>query len=85
MPKYWPELDLIRKYQEAFVNRVLSFSLNYGNVLYCMDNETSTPPEWGKYWIRHIRESASRKDVEVYLTDMFDEFYQPQSLRSAKK
>lgn len=79
MPKYQPKLDLIRKYQEAFVDHLLSFSLKYGNVLYCMDNETSTPPEWGKYWIRYIRQSAARQGVEIYLTDMFDEFYQPQS------
>jgi hypothetical protein len=76
MPLYRPELDLVRKYQEKFVGKLLSHSLGYGNVLYCMDNETSTPPEWGKYWMKYIRDSAGGK--AVYTTDMFDRFFRPQ-------
>ncbi|MDP6039337.1 MAG: hypothetical protein QGG64_12360, partial [Candidatus Latescibacteria bacterium] len=47
MSDYSEKLDLIRGYQEAFVDKMLSYSLDYGHVLYCMDNETSTPVEWG--------------------------------------
>ena len=79
MPKFQSRLDLIRKYQEAFVRKLLAYSLPYGNVLYCMDNETSTPPEWGKYWIDFVKSEAAKSKVEIFATDMFDEFYRPRS------
>lgn len=68
--------DLIRRYQEAFVAKMLSYSLPYGHVLYCMNNETSTPAEWGQYWIEFIQARASEKGVTVCTTDMFDDAYQ---------
>ncbi len=82
MPLYRPELEPVRKYQEKFVDKLLSYSLNYGNVLYCMDNETSTPPEWGQYWMRYIRDKAGEK--RVFTTDMFDQFYKPQACEACK-
>ena len=82
MPLYKPVLGTVKKYQEIFVNKLLSYSLQYGNVLYCMDNETNTPPMWGKYWMSFIQEKAG--DVEVYTTDMFDEFFKPQSCRTCR-
>jgi hypothetical protein len=80
MPNYKQELDLVRKYQEEFVDRLLSHSLHYPNVLYCMDNETSTPPGWGKYWMKYIQDKAGHK--HVYTTDMFDRFFIPQQCAS---
>jgi hypothetical protein len=65
--------DLIRKYQEAFVDKMLSLSLPYGHVLYCMDNETSTPAAWGQYWIEFIQAKAAAQKVTVCTTDMFDD------------
>ncbi|NOY36478.1 MAG: hypothetical protein GXO83_02785 [Chlorobi bacterium] len=82
MPRYSGKLDIVRSYQEKYIAKLLSYSLNYGNILYCMDNETSTPPEWGRYWIRHIRHIADKKQVRVYLTDMFDRFFIPQQCPS---
>jgi len=77
MPSYTAALDLVRKYQEKFVEKLLSYSLSYGNVLYCMNNETSTPQAWGKYWMKFIRESAG--DKQVFASDMFDRFFSPYS------
>lgn len=68
--------DLIRKYQEAFVAKMLSYSLPYGHVLYCMNNETSTPAEWGQYWIQFIQSKAAEKGVTVCTTDMFDDAFE---------
>jgi len=85
MPEYNKRLEIIRNYQEKFVNKILSYSLNYGNVLYCMDNETSTPSEWGKYWISYIRRKAEAKGIQVYLTDMFDRFFRPQDCEDCQK
>lgn len=70
-----PAMDdntVIRRYQEAFVDKMLSYSLPCGNVLYCMNNETSTPPIWGQYWMKYIEKKAAEFGVDVYVTDMFD-------------
>ena len=64
--------EVLRKYQEAFVDKMLSYSLPCGNVLYCMNNETSTPPIWGQYWMKYIKIRAAEFGVDVYVTDMFD-------------
>jgi len=79
MSRYRKQYDLIRRYQEAFVEKMLSYSLAYENVLYCMNNETSTPVAWGRYWMRFIKERAKAKGVEIYVTDMFDDGWKPQS------
>lgn len=75
MPRYDKRLDLIRNYQEAFVAKMLSYSLEFGNVLYCMNNETSTPAKWGQYWIEFIKTKATGKGVTVCTTDMFDDAF----------
>ncbi|MCK4820912.1 hypothetical protein KA005_34425, partial [bacterium] len=46
------------------------------------DNETSTPPEWGRYWIKYIENLADEKGKQIYLTDMFGDFYSPQNCPS---
>ncbi len=79
MRRYKKQYDVVRQFQEKFVSRMLSYSLKYGNVLYCMNNETSTPPEWGRYWMKFIKDDAAESGVEVYVTDMFDDVWKPQS------
>ncbi len=71
MPRYEAKLDLIRRHQEAFVANMLSYSLDHGHVLYCMDNETSTPAAWGQHWIQFIKARATERGVTVCTTDMF--------------
>ncbi len=82
MPKYTEKLDVVRSYQEKYIDKLLSYTLNYGNVLYCMDNETSTPPEWGRYWMAYIDSVAKERGREIFLTDMFDRFFSPQKCPS---
>jgi len=79
MKKYQQPYDVVRKYQERFVDKLLSCSLPYGNVLYCMNNETSTSPTWGQFWIDHIQHRADERGVDVYTTDMFDHGFKPES------
>ncbi len=70
-----PELDhneTVLKYQEAQVDRLLSISLEYPNVLYCMDNETSGQAEWGAYWADRLRKEAQKQGVEIQTTEMWD-------------
>jgi hypothetical protein len=68
-----PAMDdnrVVRRYQEAFVNRLLDLSLKYPHILYCINNEIGEDPEWGRYWARFIRQRADREGVKVYLADM---------------
>ncbi|MCA9450462.1 MAG: hypothetical protein KC931_25295, partial [Candidatus Omnitrophica bacterium] len=62
----------VLKYERRFVEKILSHSLKYGNVLYCMDNETAVTPEWGKYWAKLIRDKAKEEGVSVETTEMWD-------------
>ena len=64
------DMPLVRKYQEAFVDKLLSVSFRYPNVLYCMNNEIGEPAEWGEYWAMYIRKKAEEAGAEVYLADM---------------
>ncbi|HOO99850.1 MAG TPA: hypothetical protein PLV06_07050 [Bacteroidales bacterium] len=68
-----PELqnnELLLKYQQAFVKKLLSVSLKYDNVLYCIDNETSGVEEWATYWAAFLKENSGDKDI--YITQMWD-------------
>ncbi len=64
--------QLLLRYQEAFVNKLLDESLAYRHVLYCMDNETNESAEWGAYWARLIRSAAAKRGREVHVTEMWD-------------
>lgn len=68
-----PKLDdnqLVRAYQEAYVDRLLDVALEYPHVLYCVNNESNESLEWGDYWLRYVRERAKQAEKEIYLTDM---------------
>jgi len=62
--------EIILRFQQAFVKKMLSISLEYGNVLYCIDNETSGEEEWATYWTEFVRENSEGK--EIYITQMWD-------------
>ena len=63
---------ILLDYQRKFVSKILSISSKYGNVLYCIDNETEAPLEWASYWARFIQEKAARAQEEVLITEMWD-------------
>ncbi len=68
-----PALDdnrVVLRYQQAFVDKLLSISLEFANVLYCMNNETGECVEWGDYWADHIHRRAAEAGRTVYVTDM---------------
>ncbi len=66
------DLPLLRGYQEAFVDQLLSFSLRFENVLYTMDNETCADPAWGIYWSNYVNDRASSQNTRVETTEMWD-------------
>ena len=61
-------------FQRAFVDKLLSISLRYGHVLYCIDNETSGDEAWSRYWAKYIRNKAKQAGVEVFITEMWDDW-----------
>ncbi len=70
-----PDLEnntVILPFQEAFVDEMLSLSLEHGHVLYCISNETNEEEEWGAYWANRIRDAAADAGVEVHVTEMWD-------------
>jgi len=59
-------------YQQRYVDKLLSYALQYDHVLYCMDNETSVTSAWGKYWANYIQKKAKEEGKIVYCTEMWD-------------
>ena len=64
---------VVLEYQSTFVDQLLSISLRYDNVLYCMTNEMyeGFSPEWGWHWSGYIRDKAAAADTEVETAEMF--------------
>jgi hypothetical protein len=63
---------VVLRYQQQFVDKVLSYSLQHNHVLYCMGNETSGEEAWGAYWAHFIRQRAKQAGKQVCLTEMWD-------------
>ena len=63
--------ETVLKYQRSFVDKMLSHSLKFGHVLYSMDNETATAPEWGKHWSEYVKAKAKQAGVVVQTTEMW--------------
>jgi len=75
---FWtvPELDnntKVLQYQQRFVDKLLTYALDYDHVLYCMTNEIhpGESSEWSLYWARYIHEKAISKGVVTHTTEMF--------------
>jgi hypothetical protein len=68
-----PDLEnnqLVLDYQQAFVDQMLSISLDYPNVVYSIQNETGEELAFGDYWADYIHEKAEEAGRSVYVTDM---------------
>mgnify|MGYP006287781219 CR=1 FL=1 len=65
---------VVLEYQQRQVDKLLSISLPYGHVLYCMDNETNESPAWGAYWADTILEKAAEVGLTVSCTEMWDDW-----------
>lgn len=62
--------ELLLRYQKNYVDKLLSYSLNYPHILYCMNNETGEPNEWGDFWADYVRQKADEAGVQIEITDM---------------
>lgn len=63
---------LLLNFQKHFVDKMLSYSLQHDNVLYCMDNETSAEEAWAVFWARYILDIAEEAGKKVCVTEMWD-------------
>lgn len=65
---------LLVDYQRRFVDKMLSHSLRYDHVLYCIDNETSGEEAWATYWAECLRNAADQAGVSIHITQMWDDW-----------
>lgn len=63
---------VVLAYQQKYVDKLLSITMKYENVLFAMDNETSVDPRWGAYWAGYITEAYKAADKTAYVTEMWD-------------
>lgn len=64
--------QVLLKYQEMRIEKLLSISLKYNHILYCIDNETSGEEEWSKYWAEFILNKARENKKNICVTEMWD-------------
>ncbi|MDE0316977.1 MAG: hypothetical protein OXM61_19015 [Candidatus Poribacteria bacterium] len=64
--------EIVLKYQQKYVDKLLSETLPYGHILYCMDNETAVTPAWGEYWSTYIKKRAAEVERGVETTESWN-------------
>lgn len=70
-----PELDsvpVVLSYQEKFADKLLSITLKYDHILYCISNESDATEEWSRYWATFIRDRAKNKGINIEVTEMWN-------------
>ncbi|MGB9689808.1 DUF6298 domain-containing protein [Thermogutta sp.] len=71
---YQRDNKVVFPYQRRFVDKILSYSLQYGHVLYCIDNETSGEEAWARFWAEYIQKRAKEAGKTVCVTEMWDDW-----------
>ena len=64
--------EIVLKYQQKYVDKLLAETLPYGHILYCMDNETAVTPAWGEYWSTYIKNRAAEMGRGVETTESWN-------------
>lgn len=62
--------ELLLNYQKAFVDKLLSISLHYPNILYCVNNESGEEVAWSDYWADYVQQKAKIAGLSVQITEM---------------
>lgn len=66
--------QVVLRYQQRFVDKMLEYSLRYDHVLYCIDNETSGEEEWSRYWATYVKNRAEREKKKIFVTEMWGDW-----------
>ncbi len=64
---------VVLPHQQRFIDKVMSYTLQYNHILYCLDNETSASAVWASYWANYIRNKANLAGEKIYITEMWDD------------
>lgn len=64
--------EVVLRVQQRFVDKLLSHSLKFDHVLYCIDNESSGEEAWSSYWAERVRQRAEANRLSVPITEMWD-------------
>src|SRR5699024_9555114 len=64
------EIEEVLAYQRRYIDKLISVTTQYGNVLYNINNEGSQSREWDNYWANYIKEEASGHDRQTHVTSM---------------
>ena len=62
--------ELILRYQQTYVDKLLAISLQYPNVLYCVNNESGELIAWSDYWADYVHAAAKKSGVKANVTEM---------------
>jgi hypothetical protein len=65
--------QLLLDFQQRYIDRVMSYSLQYDHILYCIDNETKAGEAWSRYWAQYVKRKARAVNKRIYVTEMLDE------------
>ncbi|MEN8229319.1 MAG: hypothetical protein ABFS38_14265 [Bacteroidota bacterium] len=71
VPEYMNN-TVVLAFQQKYVDKLLSITMKYDNVLFSMDNETSVDARWGAYWAGYIQEAYKAEGKIAYVTEMWD-------------
>jgi hypothetical protein len=67
-----PAMDnntVVLDYQRRYIEKMLSITLNYDNVIYQIDNETSFDFKITDFWLNVVHETARKRNKTVYVCD----------------
>lgn len=67
------DASVVRAYQAAFIEKVLSVTLPYDHVLYTTMNESRAPHEWSRYWADVLRAHATDANRSISIAPMRNE------------
>lgn len=62
--------EVVLNYQKVFVDKLLSITLSYANVIYCINNESGESLEWSDFWADYLHQKALAEGKKIYLTEM---------------
>jgi len=57
-------------YLHAYVDKILSYSFQYDNIIYIIENETYDPLPFGSYWVDYIKQKGIAAGKEIYVSNM---------------
>jgi hypothetical protein len=57
-------------FQKKYIDQLLSISLEYDNVLYNINNESSESIAWENFWASYVKNSAHKAGKKVCVTNM---------------